>query len=148
VAETIHYYSTSSTGTFYAKAVPPSTSPWSSGLYAMTETGGTQWFSTTGISSTVNDYAVYAQGSSVASSTDTCKGAIEINQTRTADLPANNGSDFSAMPWNSSWDAEVQSEVADALAAESLDELDVDAINRLAGGGERPVGFVYMDESS
>jgi hypothetical protein len=34
-----------------------------------------------------------------------------------------NGSGLSAVPWNSSWDAEVQSEVADALVAIGLDHL-------------------------
>lgn len=34
-----------------------------------------------------------------------------------------NGSTFTAIPWNASWDAEVQSEVDDALIAKGLDHL-------------------------
>ena len=39
------------------------------------------------------------------------------------DAISTNGSGLSAVPWNSSWDAEVQSEVADALVAIGLDHL-------------------------
>ena len=50
---------------------------------------------------------------------DTEVGAIKT----VTDAISSNGSGLSAVPWNSSWDAEVQSEVADALVAIGLDHL-------------------------
>ena len=50
---------------------------------------------------------------------DTEVGAIKT----VTDAISTNGSGLSAVPWNSSWDAEVQSEVADALVAIGLDHL-------------------------
>ena len=50
---------------------------------------------------------------------DTEVAAIKV----VTDAISTNGSGLSAVPWNSSWDAEVQSEVADALVAIGLDHL-------------------------
>jgi len=50
---------------------------------------------------------------------DTVVDAVKV----VTDAISTNGSGLSAIPWNSSWDAEVQSEVADALVAIGLDHL-------------------------
>ena len=50
---------------------------------------------------------------------DTVVDAVKV----VTDAISTNGSGLSAVPWNSSWDAEVQSEVADALVAIGLDHL-------------------------
>ena len=50
---------------------------------------------------------------------DTVVDAVKV----VTDAISSNGSGLSAVPWNSSWDAEVQSEVADALVAIGLDHL-------------------------
>jgi len=50
---------------------------------------------------------------------DTVVDAIKV----VTDAISSNGSGLSAVPWNSSWDSEVQSEVNDALVALGLDHL-------------------------
>ena len=50
---------------------------------------------------------------------DTVVDAVKV----VTDAISSNGSGLSAVPWNSSWDAEVQSEVNDALVALGLDHL-------------------------
>ena len=50
---------------------------------------------------------------------DTVVDAVKV----VTDAISTNGSGLSAVPWNASWDAEVQSEVADALVAIGLDHL-------------------------
>lgn len=50
--------------------------------------------------------------------------AVWASGTRTLTAGTNiDGSTFTAIPWNASWDAEVQSEVDDALIAKGLDHL-------------------------
>jgi len=50
--------------------------------------------------------------------------AVWAAGTRTLTAGTNiNGSTFTAIPWNAAWDAEVQSEVDDALVAQNLDHL-------------------------
>jgi len=50
---------------------------------------------------------------------DTVVDAVKV----VTDAISSNGSGLSAVPWNSSWDSEVQSEVNDALVALGLDHL-------------------------
>ena len=50
---------------------------------------------------------------------DTVVDAVKV----VTDAISTNGSGLSAVPWNASWDAEVQSEVADALVAIGLDHI-------------------------
>jgi len=46
-----------------------------------------------------------------------------------------NGSEFTAIPWNAAWDAEVQSEVSDAIVASSLDGVPANVAAILADTG-------------
>lgn len=55
-----------------------------------------------------------------------------------------NGSTFTAIPWNSSWDAEVQSEVEDALVVHRLDEL-LNADSDIDGAAPPTVGSVFHE---
>lgn len=54
------------------------------------------------------------------------------------------GAGLSAIPWNASWDAEVQSEVDDALVAQRLDEL-VNADSDIDGAAPPTVGSVFHE---
>jgi len=54
------------------------------------------------------------------------------------------GSWASAIPWNASWDAEVQSEVDDALVAQRLDEL-LNADSDIDGAAPPTVGSVFHE---
>ena len=51
------------------------------------------------------------------------------------------GAGLTAVPWNSSWDAEVQSEVQDALEANDLDHL-----IQVSAGSEEPTDGSYLDQ--
>lgn len=55
-----------------------------------------------------------------------------------------NGASLSAVPWNASWDAEVQSEVDDALVAQRLDEL-LNADSDIDGAAPPTVGSVFHE---
>lgn len=54
------------------------------------------------------------------------------------------GSEFTAIPWNAAWDAEVQSEVEDALVAHRLDEL-LNADSDIDGLAPPTVGSVFHE---
>lgn len=55
-----------------------------------------------------------------------------------------NGAGLSAIPWNASWDSEVQSEVDDALVAQRLDEL-LNADSDIDGAAPPTVGSVFHE---
>jgi hypothetical protein len=55
-----------------------------------------------------------------------------------------NGAGLSALPWNASWDAEVQSEAEDALVVHRLDEL-VNADSDIDGAAPPTVGSVFHE---
>ena len=76
--------------------------------------------------------AFYATGNDyqVVITTGTVDGTSVVGETvatfsieNRLDRVGANGASLSAVPWNSSWDAEVQSEVDDALVAQGLDHL-------------------------
>lgn len=54
------------------------------------------------------------------------------------------GAGLTAVPWNASWDAEVQSEVDDALVAQRLDEL-LNADSDIDGAAPPTVGSVFHE---
>lgn len=54
------------------------------------------------------------------------------------------GSEFTAIPWNAAWDAEVQSEVEDALVVHRLDEL-LNADSDIDGAAPPTVGSVFHE---
>lgn len=54
------------------------------------------------------------------------------------------GSEFTAIPWNAAWDAEVQSEVQDAIEANRLDEL-LNADSDIDGAAPPTVGSVFHE---
>jgi len=59
-------------------------------------------------------------------------------------LGAGTGTSLTAIPWNAAWDAEVQSEVDDALVAQRLDEL-VNADSDIDGLAPPTVGSVFHE---
>lgn len=61
-------------------------------------------------------------GASVSADIATVDGNVDEILLDTAEIGAA-GAGLTAVPWNSSWDAEVQSEVTDALEADGLDHL-------------------------
>jgi len=66
--------------------------------------------------------AIFADSATLVSKVDDIDTVVDAVKVVT-DAISTNGSGLSAIPWNSSWDAEVQSEVADALVAIGLDHL-------------------------
>lgn len=54
------------------------------------------------------------------------------------------GSEFTAIPWNAAWDAEVQSEVEDAIVVHRLDEL-LNADSDIDGAAPPTVGSVFHE---
>ena len=60
--------------------------------------------------------AVFAASATLVTKIDAIDTVVDAVKVVT-DAISTNGSGLSAIPWNSSWDAEVQSEVADGLAA-------------------------------
>jgi len=60
--------------------------------------------------------------STIDGKVDTVDGVVDAILTDTAEIGAA-GAGLSAIPWNASWDAEVQSEVQDAIEANHLDHL-------------------------
>ena len=56
-------------------------------------------------------------------------------------LGAGTGTALTAVPWNANWDAEVQSEVQDALVANDLDHL-----IQVSAGSEEPTDGSYLDQ--
>jgi len=106
-------------------------------LVAVHESGALPVFKTFQVVETDIYAAIYADSATMAASVasiledtgttipatiatvDTVVDAVKV----VTDAISSNGSGLSAVPWNSSWDAEVQSEVADALVAIGLDHL-------------------------
>lgn len=71
--------------------------------------------------------------------------AVWASATRTLTAGTNiDGSTFTAIPWNASWDAEVQSEVEDALVVHRLDEL-LNADSDIDGAAPPTVGSVFHE---
>jgi hypothetical protein len=71
--------------------------------------------------------------------------AVWASGTRTLTAGTNiDGSTFTAIPWNSAWDAEVQSEVNDALLVHRLDEL-LNADSDIDGAAPPTVGSVFHE---
>jgi 3D (Asp-Asp-Asp) domain-containing protein len=71
--------------------------------------------------------------------------AVWATGTRTLTAGTNiDGSTFTAIPWNASWDAEVQSEVEDALVTHRLDEL-LNADSDIDGAAPPTVGSVFHE---
>jgi hypothetical protein len=71
--------------------------------------------------------------------------AVWASATRTLTAGTNvDGSTFTAIPWNAAWDAEVQSEVDDALVAQRLDEL-LNADSDIDGAAPPTVGSVFHE---
>lgn len=101
--------------------------------------------------SAIPDMATATNQSTIAGYIDTEIGDLA---TAVAAIPTNpmldteDGSSFSAVPWNAAWDAEVESECTDALAAINLDHLlktpvsDQSALG--AGGGNEVVDGTIM----
>ena len=85
-------------------------------LIAFTFTG------TGAVPATVQIYTSYPQtGDSYAEVTSGTYG-LAVIEAQTDDIGAA-GAGLTAVPWNAAWDAEVQSEVDDALVAQNLDHL-------------------------
>ena len=59
-------------------------------------------------------------------------------------LGGGTGTALTAIPWNAAWDAEVQSEVDDALVAQRLDEL-LNADSDIDGAAPPTVGSVFHE---
>ena len=66
---------------------------------------------------TNNDKTGYSIGTAGITSSSFAAGAIDAAAMNV------NGSEFTAIPWNAAWDAEVESEVQDAIVANHLDHL-------------------------
>lgn len=77
-------------------------------------TGGTTGV---GQARTITDYVASTDTATVAAWTTTPTGTVTYNVFGTALGSMGDGSALTAIPWNAAWDAEVQSEVADALTA-------------------------------
>ena len=69
------------------------------------------------ITAGVYNIIVRKQISGSPATTDPCVGDGQIHWNGSAEIP------LSTIPWNANWDAEVQSEVDDALVAQKLDHL-------------------------
>lgn len=65
---------------------------------------------------------------------------IAVIEAQTDDIGAA-GAGLTAIPWNSAWDAEVQSECADALNA-----IDLDHLIQISAGAEEPTDGSYLDQ--
>lgn len=75
--------------------------------------------------------------------TATLAGNMVDIEAQTDDIGAA-GAGLTAVPWNSAWDAEVQSEVDDALVVHRLDEL-VNADSDIDGAAPPTVGSVFHE---
>src|SRR3990167_1201692 len=73
----------------------------------------------------------------------TLAGKLSDIEAQTDDIGAA-GAGLTALPWNAAWDAEVQSEVDDALVAQRLDEL-VNADSDIDGAAPPTVGSVIHE---
>ena len=90
---------------------------------AGTEIGTATWASTTRLL-TAGTNIVLAKGTGVTGFNDILATDVWAAATRTLTAGTNiNGSTFTSIPWNASWDTEVQSEANDALTANFLDRI-------------------------
>jgi hypothetical protein len=90
---------------------------------AGTEIGTATWASTTRLL-TAGTNIVLAKGTGITGFNDIAATDVWAAGTRTLTAGTNiNGSTFTSIPWNASWDAEVQSEANDALTANFLDRI-------------------------
>ena len=76
-------------------------------------------------------------------SVDVIDGIVDSILLDTAEIGAA-GAGLTAVPWNAAWDAEVQSEVDDALVAQRLDEL-LNADSDIDGAAPPTVGSVFHE---
>lgn len=91
-------------------------------LVAVHESGALPVFKTFQVVEEAIYDAVFAASATLVTKIDAIDTVVDAVKVVT-DAISTNGSGLSAVPWNSSWDAEVQSEVADALVAIGLDHL-------------------------
>ena len=104
-----------------------------------TLTGAVSLGSTLGVTGTTTLAAVGT--GAITATTITTSGTVTFNAfTVTAALTAGTN----AVPWNAAWDAEVQSEVDDALVAQRLDEL-LNADSDIDGAAPPTVGSVFHE---
>lgn len=90
---------------------------------AGTELGTATW-ATTVRSLTTGTGIVLAKGTGITGFNDIAATDVWAAATRTLTAGTNiNGSTFTSIPWNASWDVEVQSEANDALTANFLDRI-------------------------
>jgi hypothetical protein len=85
-------------------------------LVAVHESGALPVFKTLQVVEEAIYDAVFAASATLVTKIDAIDTVVDAVKVVT-DAISTNGSGLSAIPWNSSWDAEVQSEVADGLAA-------------------------------
>ena len=85
-------------------------------LVAVHESGALPVFKTFQVVEEAIYDAVFAASATLVTKIDAIDTVVDAVKVVT-DAISTNGSGLSAIPWNSSWDAEVQSEVADGLAA-------------------------------
>jgi hypothetical protein len=88
---------------------------------------------------TIDDF-LDTEVAAILAAVDTEVGAIKA----VTDAIGATGSGLSAIPWNAAWDAEVQSEVDDALVAQRLDEL-LNADSDIDGAAPPTVGSVFHE---
>ena len=85
-------------------------------LIAVHESGALPVFKTFQVVEEAIYDAIYGGSANLITKVDAIDTVVDAVKVVT-DAISTNGSGLSAIPWNSSWDAEVQSEVADGLAA-------------------------------
>lgn len=85
-------------------------------LVAVHESGALPVFKTFQVVEEAIYDAIYGGSADLVTKVDAIDTVVDAVKVVT-DAISTNGSGLSAIPWNSSWDAEVQSEVADGLAA-------------------------------
>jgi len=91
----------------------PQDANWANYVITLTETGNTEFYrgDMPGVGGGIYSYVVREREGVSPAVTDPHVGWGQINWDGSAEIPIN------TVPWNSAWDAEVQSECADALTA-------------------------------
>jgi len=104
-------------------------------LIAVHESGALPVFKTFQVVEEAIYDAIYGGSADLITKVDAIDTVVDAVKVVT-DAISTNGSGLSAIPWNSSWDAEVQSEVADGLAAyDSPTKAELDsAFTEIKGG--------------
>lgn len=102
-----------------------------------------QYFADLGIES---DGHVHGDVKQVAGQTASATGAVDFDDLATIETVTTaigaTGSGLSAIPWNPAWDAEVQSECADALTAFGWSGITISAVSGAVGSVTGAVGSV------